>query len=135
MVEKTDIVTEYRRLLKEKGVFTWSDFLEKETDGWGPIFYRLGDSEFGACRVCNERMRVRYIGSHFRQTGNKTEEHQKYVERYDQRLKGLFNKTLNEHGYKLKEPITDEFCKHVWESARKDAGSVVHCWDRVVEKL
>ncbi len=80
------------------------------------------------------RIPDRYIGSHFRQTGEKRTEHQIHVGNYERVLKNIFEETLRKHGFKLKEKPTKQYCDHIWENARIGVRGALHCWHEAVEK-
>jgi len=128
-MDEVDIIREYRKKITDDKLFNWSDYLLKEK-----IFLKEHqDTKWGRCEVCGERIPERYIGSHFRQTGEKRTEHQIIVGNYERELKNIFQETLKKHGFKLKEK-PGKYCENIWEQARVGVRSALYCWHEAVEK-
>jgi len=146
-MDKRIIIREYRAALKLMDVHTWAGFLDKEwwtRDHYkGDPVYGNGkyygdqeyDSDWGICNVCGSKQHGQYIGSHFRQSLTKLQEHQKAVGLYDELLKAIFTSILRKHGYKLKEEPEECIYTPLWETARKNIGSAIWGWDKVIEPI
>lgn len=85
----------YRDRLKEEGLSTWWDFLERE----GQV-HEYRDSNLNlhtACRICGRETSRAQMGSHFRQVEVKWRAHQNWVKLYRNACEMALIKVLRVH--------------------------------------